>query len=705
MRLICSISLLIFSIHTLYAVKAPSYPIRIKQPDGQTIEVFMHGDEFFRYCTTADGKLIAKGGDGYFRYAVYGNGTIRATGGKVSPSPLAGLLSFQASPISESEIARMREAGIAELQAKGGRTGIDLHTLTVVNILVIPVEFSDKPFSVEDPKNHFTEMLNTAGYTGHGGTGSAKDYFEANIHDREFFFDVTDVVTLPKPYSYYGANDENTPSVIVYDKRLREMVSDACFAVNKDVNFTKYDNDKNGQVDYIFLYFAGYNEAESGDTDAIWPQTYNIINDGLMLDGVKIGMFGCTSELMGSEMEGAAIPAGIGTFCHEFSHGLGLMDLYDVNYSSGGKSKCLWEKLSIMDEGNYNNNSRTPPYFCAIDRELAGILTIQEVKQGQNILTPIARDNKALIVQCSSKGEYYLFENRQEEGWDAHIGGSGMVVYHIDKSSTNVNGITAAVRWQNNLINTCSDHECADLVEAYYDAEHISQIFFPGQAFVTEFSPSTTPAFIDWNGDPVGFKLSDIQSAGEDISFNISEDNTEVMLLPENLNVRPYQKTAVAEWDCKRPGLFKWGVEWGLYSEYPAIQGKDSIKKTEYVIKNIDAFKDYFLRVYYIGKTSHGDTAFIRFNTTAITSPYPYINIPSSSLYQGDYIDLVIGNLNEETKSIRWFVNGMELYVNKAVFNYAGDYELEAVIKYASDNSEEVITRTVTIHEALDTKQ
>lgn len=702
MRVTSCIFLLILSTFTGYAVKAPSYPIRVKQPDGSIIEVLMHGDEFARYTTSTDGKLIAIGNDGFFHYAAYNNGTICTNGARVSNNSYIRTYSFLPSPIDNQELIRIKEHNIARLQASGGRIGMDLRTLNSINALIIPVEFSDVSFSLENPKEHFHNMLNMNGYAEFNGTGSAKDYFEANMPDKQFNFDVTDVVRLSKPYSYYGANDESTPSVIIYDTKIKEMVAEACIAVNKHIDFSKYDNDRNGQADYIFIYFAGYNEAESGNPNTIWPQTYSMLNDGLTLDGVKIGMFGCSSELMGLDIDGSSVPAGIGTFCHEFSHGLGLMDLYDVNYSSEGKSKCLWGRLSVMDEGNYNNNSRTPPYYCAIDRELAGILTIQQLNPDTNTLPPIARDNKAIKIPCATMGEYYLFENRHATGWDAYIGGSGMVIYHIDKSSNAVNGITAAVRWQNNLINTYSTHECADLVEAYCDAVHISQIFFPGQASITEFSPSTTPAFIDWNGIPVGFKLSEIQSSGDDIVFRLSEDNTEVLLTPENLKARPYQKSAVLEWDCSRTGIFKWGIEWGIYSEYPAAIGKDSVKRTNFTITNIEPFKDYFCRVYYIGKTDHGDTAFIRFNTTAITSPYPYINIPSLNLYRGDYIDLVIGNLTEDIKSVRWFINETEIYVNKAVFNYTGDYKLKAIIKYASDNSEEVITKIITIHDKID---
>ena len=76
-------------------------------------------------------------------------------------------------------------------------------------------------------------------------------------------FDVTAPVTLSRSYVYYGENDLSTPSVIKYDVRISEMVEEACSLVNNSVNFAQYDNDKDGNVDYIFLYFAGYNTTYS----------------------------------------------------------------------------------------------------------------------------------------------------------------------------------------------------------------------------------------------------------------------------------------------------------------------------------------------------------------------------------------------------------------------------------------------------------
>lgn len=703
MRLILTIFFLLLSTLHLYAVKAYPYPIKVKQPDGSILEIVMHGDEFFRYATTVDGRLVTRTSDGFYRYAAYSNGSILSSGtiARSSGMRFANMPLSANGPISIEETGRMRDLGIRRFEAAGGMQTMALRAVPgTVNALVIPVEFSDVRFTATDIQSHIQAMLNTAGYSEYGANGSAKDYFEANIPNTTFNFDVTPPVLLSKSMDYYGANDQSTPSVIIYDKNIREMVREACLAVNPTVDFSRYDNDNDGNVDYVFILYAGHNEAESGNTDAIWPQTYSIYNEGIRLDGVRLSLFGCSSELMGSDLSGDVggnyLFAGIGNFCHEFSHSLGLKDLYDVNYGNGGNSKCLWERLSLMDEGNYSNFGRTPPYYCAIDRELAGTLEYEPVIADTRMtLIPINISNKAIRIPCDKDGEYFLAEARTAESWDRYINGSGMLIYHIDKSSNIVDGITASVRWENNLINTYAAHECADLVEAYPKAESISQVFFPGQAQITEFGPVTEPAFVSWDGIPAGYLFYDITAEGNSISFSVRKDNSEILLKPEDVSVKAYQTSAILEWDSSHAGIARWGIE--------CEDRKDTTRMTGYVIEDLEPSSVYSCMIYHIGNYSNGDTVSVVFTTPGLSSHYPLMNISRKKLYEGDYIDLVMENITEEYASVKWFINGNEIYVRRAIFNYSGDYEIKAEIKYKSDNSTETITRIVTIHEREDT--
>lgn len=674
MRSICLIFFLILTLNTAMAVKAPPYPVQVRQPDGSIITLYIRGDELYRYCMDAYGRRMVKGTDGFFRPAT-----------PHTPEEAAAIRAHNAARLLREPVTVNRSAAQSETR-----------------VLIIPVEFQDLDFTVDDPAGHFDRMLNTPGYQENGGTGSAKDYFEANMPGRQFRFNVAAPVRLSRPYSYYGENDASTPSVITYDVRLPELVEEACSLADAQVDFSQYDTDGDGQADFVFFFLAGYNEAESGDNNAIWPQTYNISQEGIRADGVRIGLFGCSSELSGSNpgIDGAAIPSGIGNFCHEFGHFLGLVDLYDTDYGKDGTSNCLWGKLSLMDEGNYNNSGRTPPYFCAIDRELTGTAAYSNITAGSTFtLSPIEDNGDVIRIPTGNNSEYYLIENRSGTGWDAYIEGAGMVAYHIDKSKNIVEGITAAVRWTTNMVNTCSSHECADLVEAFPEAGHISQVFFPGQAGITELSAAGDPAFIAWDGTPVGLRLSSIMLNGRTVSFDVHEDVSEILLTPTAWHIDAFQNKAVLRWDPGRPGSYRWAVNWGDSPDGP-YRHSDTAHINRYTFGDLQPKTDYFCSLYHIGKHGNGDTVTIRFSTQALTSPYPYILL-KRHYSAGDTLEMVINNITEECSSVIWYINGWRALSDRYIFREVGEYEIKAVLEYSSDGSKEEIIRRLTVNDAF----
>jgi hypothetical protein len=93
------------------------------------------------------------------------------------------------------------------------------------------------------------------------------------------------------------------------------------------------------------------------------------------------------------------------------------------------------------------------------------------------------------------EGEYYLFENRQQNRWDEYIPGHGMLIWHIDFTYS---------RWASNVVNNWANHQCIDLVEAgetsYSGGYNIPNAAtpFPGTSSKTDFTQDTTPAFCGW---------------------------------------------------------------------------------------------------------------------------------------------------------------------------------------------------------------
>ena len=480
----------------LLSIPATPYPVKITQADGSEITIRLHGDEFFNYKTTTDGYLLISDDAGILNYAEVKNGKLTST--NVKASDIAKRSKTEKTLIQtltpNRDMSAFRTAG-KMMRTKSSISSSVPQKAYPLNgspkALVILVNFSDIKFSVLTPQTAFTNSLNQSGYSANGGTGSAKDYFhDASNGAFNPQFDVIGPVTLDNTMAYYGANDSNGNDV-----NPQQMISDACKKASSLVDFSQYDFDNNGMVDNVFVYYAGYNEAEGGPKNSIWPHKWNLPDYSLVLNGKIVFHYACTSELRGSS---GTNMCGIGTFCHEFGHVLGLDDYYDTSASSDNHhTLSVW---NIMDYGAYLNSGRTPPTYCAYDRYfLTWLAPIQLSTTGDYSLENIATSNKAYMISQtpnraqglandSNSPEYFTLENRQNSGWDKYLPNHGMIVYHIYYNSST---------WASNGPNNSANAMGVDIVEA--DGIALPEITsldptlagdpFPGTSNVTTFTP------------------------------------------------------------------------------------------------------------------------------------------------------------------------------------------------------------------------
>lgn len=524
--------------HSAYAVKAYPGPIQVTQPDGSVITIRKHGDEFLNW-TTCGNLLVKQGTDGFYYLAEFSaQGAVQATATRVQPG-----LSLQGpSTITPPAVARERAQRLRQdfAQTFSARSDVSrlLPGITPAvkgpaqsiaigqkKFLVILAAFSDLAFNSASAQNDFFNLLNQDGYAENGGTGSVWNYFYENSSGAfDPQFDVVGPVTLSRSFSYYGANDEEGNNMAV---RAREMVIEAIRIADQSfgVDFSQYDNDDDGTIDNVFVYFAGHNEAEGGGDNTIWPHAWNTYNESITVDGVTTSSYACTSELRAAS--GTSM-AGIGTYCHEFGHVLGLPDFYDTDGDENGAARGVGS-FSLMSGGNYNNVGRTPPYLTIIERTLLGWRpdSFDELsEEGQYELGPVP-GNQSYVTLTGNDGEFFLYEFRQKDGWDANLPNSGLLIYHIDMSEDMVGGKSAVDRWRSwDGINSYASHQCCDLVEAVYPESAISfdtQIPFPGTKNNTLFTDSSSPAAVDFAGNPTGVYLVDIADNGDRASFTVTK--------------------------------------------------------------------------------------------------------------------------------------------------------------------------------------
>lgn len=462
------------------------------QPDGTKITLQRHGDEFLHWTTTEDGTVVAPDASGFY---------------KAAQKPTQESLGGRAFAMEQAEAIRIKRA--AAMRAAGSGA------VKQYRFPVVLVQFSDIQFSSETANDDFTRLLNQTGYSDNGATGSVHDYYlENSLGTFDATFDVYG------PYTYKGTCAANAD-----EDDAAKLLWAAIQAYDSTVDWSRYDNDNDGTVDMVFMYYAGWNEAE-GEDNTIWPHKFNFRSAGVStttLDNKKFDVYACTSERKGTHSYDGGM-CGIGTCAHEFSHTQGLPDFYDVNYDEYGDGEAgATYSYDIMCSGAYNNDGRTPPYFTAEERIMMGWMSGYETLPSSGEITLRSVNNnfayKMPTSNTSGDGEYFVFECRSGKGWDAYVE-PGLVVYHADKStkysirhytsqysSTTNSGYQL---WTSNpqYINANGSHPCFYIVPAadqgnlnYGGSE--SKLPFPGAAGVSYYSPK------DWSGATYGL-FSDI---------------------------------------------------------------------------------------------------------------------------------------------------------------------------------------------------
>ena len=497
-----------------YAIPAKPGILQYTNPDGSSVELSISGDENGYHYTTTDGYVLIPAADGTMCYAITKDNVLVSSRMKASnigerSSSERSLLASLNAPAMREMAQQATETRRRKAQAKAFEPGAilgDYPTTGSPNVLIILIQFQDVKFKESNDKQAFNDLLNKTGYDFNGATGCAREYFEAQSNG---VFSPNIVVegpiTLPFAEPYYGTpGSDGNP-----DARGWQMVTDACEIIEKenpDFDFARFDNNKDGIIDNVFLFYAGRGQHDGGASYTIWPHAWNIYKDlGLnySFGGVKLGSYACANELMGSELN----RNGIGVFCHEYSHILGLADHYPTGMASHDYHPG---KLDLMSEGPYLNNSNTPCNMNAFERYSLGWLNPRQLSGAEDIeLKPLYSSNEALIVNTIADNEFFILENRQNKGWDAFLPLHGMLVWHIDYDPD---------IWEDNKPNNDANHQRVDVMEADgipgYDT--YAGDTYPGSNNVTSITKWPT-----WTSTNVDMPLTNIHEDGENIYFRV----------------------------------------------------------------------------------------------------------------------------------------------------------------------------------------
>lgn len=492
----------------LLAVPATPYPVKVTQPDGRELTVRLNGDEFYHFYTTEDGYTIVKNEMGFFTYAQRAEGKLEPTAmvarniSERSEADNLYLSTVAKGMIDKAEVAVAKSAKAKRDAAPKAR--IDYSKFRG---LILLVQFNDYSFSRSDANQFYTDMINKKGYTGFTNpdgsanrwgefTGSVRDYYEDNSKGQFApTFDVIGPITVP----YSIKNSKNTQTALMRNA-LEQAVS------TYGVDYKDYDNDGDGYVDMFYMIFAGVGANTGEADDHIWPHKSTMYYK-------RWRTYACSCEYYS---ESSGILDGIGTICHEFSHVLGLPDLYDTDYEgSGGQAQHPgdWE---IMSGGSYNNYGRTPAAYSAYDRYASGFATPTVINApGEYQLPALGESNQIMMIKSPLSKEFFLLENRQQTRWDAHIPGHGLLVARVDSSNVSV--------WTGNSVNNNPARLYYELLRAgrVMSGEGDASDPFPGTRGIPMLTNDTEANLKTFNGTRNPWNLADIQENNGVISFRV----------------------------------------------------------------------------------------------------------------------------------------------------------------------------------------
>ena len=462
-KILLSLAFTLTGITSAFAAKAYPGSITVTQSDGTQLTIYLHGDEHFNWMTTEDGALIKQVGKSYYIAETTNTGLLKAT--KYLAHNATSRIASEAKAIKKQDkqlffnAATEKAASSKALKSMGtGNYGVKYFPHTgSPKALVILAEFSDVKFvSGQKAKNVFEHFLKAKGdeslpdgYDSYTGSckyrscrnyGSVSEYFQ-DMSKGSFTpqFDVVGPYTLNNTSAYYGKGEnDNGP----------QLVADACAQAYADgVDFSQYDADGDGDVDLVYIIYAGYPASMTPNVNDIWPKAMYNTKAFCSYNGKNIRRSGIHAERNLDEdtnKERGYLLSGIGLFCHEFSHTMGLPDLYPDSYHQDARvdnqEPEMWD---LMDGGEYTYNGYCPSPYSPWEMDAMGWnspIKIED-KEQQVTLNSYHQDRTAYKIN-GKNNEYLLLQNIQEEGWWSGLCKAynhGMLIWRIDYDNQDVN--------------------------------------------------------------------------------------------------------------------------------------------------------------------------------------------------------------------------------------------------------------------------
>jgi M6 family metalloprotease-like protein len=297
-------------------------------------------------------------------------------------------------------------------------------TTGAVKVLALLIDFEDYRHS-NDASTIAAKLFGGGVDAGHYPYESLHDFYQRSSYDQ---LDIQGSVL-----GWYRTAHERS-SVVQTDGGREALIEEALtYYEGQGHDFSQYDNNGDGTVDYLIVIWAG----PQGSWSSFWwgYQTY-FEDSAYALDGKTLETYSWQWEswYQGSTTSGFYDPLVV---IHETGHALGLPDYYDYDETVGPDGGV--GELDMMD-GTWGDHN-------AFSKWTLGWIAPQVVTGAPRAVTLAASGTNAdaLVVMPDATAadpfrEYFVVQNRHRVGNDSdcadhpaqNLPGDGLLVWHID---------------------------------------------------------------------------------------------------------------------------------------------------------------------------------------------------------------------------------------------------------------------------------
>ena len=422
----------------------------VQNSDGSSLTIRHVGDEHYHYAETADGYLVTTDSNGNHVY-VGESGTATNIVAKNSADRTAEEKAFLEKLNQEAVRAKHQELNgnrfpDAESESDFAHTPLMAYNQDGESAIrkrptppkwtsgeryfpVILLGTTDKPHG---DSAAFHTFLNKEGYNLNGNIGSLRDYFTYSSNGKFTpHFDVYPI-SLDVALTSFGYNNDFNEGKLTA-AGVNALTKRADFIKNAD----KYCS-SGKYVDGFFFLFPGMEEDAMKQSSNFWGHKYSMLyngavtswDDAYISNGYKFNDYAFIAQYDDGSRNSRINQMGI--FAHEFSHVLGLNDVYakinGVQYNGP-------EGYDVMSVGMYNGNpsGTIPAPYSSFEREALGWLVMKEAEADQvHSLKKLANMEAYSITNPNWNDEYYIVEYRPSEKYDTKLPKNGVVVWYID---------------------------------------------------------------------------------------------------------------------------------------------------------------------------------------------------------------------------------------------------------------------------------